>query len=428
MRNWYSTLSKNERNTFWACYGGWTLDALDAQMLPLVLPALITQWHFGRAAAGSIVGAALACSAIGGWLSGALADRYGRVRILQVALGCFSFFSLLAALAQSPGQLVLFKALQGLGFGGEWAVGSVLVAEVLRPEHRGKSLGIIQSGWAVGWGLSVLLFTACSVVLSQAICWRVLFALGVLPALLVLYLQRSIPEPLRNHDSDEGNVSARRPKPRPSTIFNMVSIFSPGTLRITLMGALLGLGAHGGYYALTTWLPTYLMVERHISVATTGAYLGVIIVSFGLGCFGAAYLLDRIGRRRTILLFALGSIATISLYLLLPTSTTEMFYLGFPLGFCSAGIPASLGALFSELFPTGMRGTGVGFCYNFGRIASAGFPALVGALSSAIGLRRAIGVDAVLGYGIVAAAVLALPETRRSVLQEENQAVTPGAI
>jgi MFS family permease len=428
MRNWYSTLSKDERHTFWACYGGWTLDALDAQMLPLVLPALIAQWHFGRTVAGSIVGAALACSAIGGWLGGALADRYGRVRMLQVTLGCFSLFSLLAALAQSPGQLVLFKALQGLGFGGEWAVGSVLVAEVLRPEHRGKSLGIIQSGWAVGWGLSVLLFTACSAMLPQAICWRVLFALGVLPALLVLYIQRSIPEPLRSHTSEEGNVSAGRPgTPRPA-IFNLVSIFSPGTLRVTLIGALLGLGAHGGYYALTTWLPTYLMVERHISVATTGGYLGVIIVSFGLGCFGAAYLLDRIGRRHTILLFALGSIATISFYLLLSTSTTEMFYLGFPLGFCSAGIPASLGALFSELFPTGMRGTGVGFCYNFGRIASAGFPALVGALSSEIGLRRAIGVDAILGYGIVAAAVLALPETRRRVLEEERQAVTPGAI
>lgn len=426
MRNWYSTLSKDERHTFWACYGGWTLDALDAQMLPLVLPALIAQWHFGRAAAGSIMGAALACSAIGGWLGGALADRYGRVRILQVMLGCFSFFSLLAALAQSPGQLVLFKALQGLGFGGEWAVGSVLVAEVLRPEHRGKSLGIIQSGWAVGWGFSVLLFTACSVALPQAICWRVLFALGALPALLVLYIQRSIPEPLKNHTSD--GRTTRKPGPHRPAVFNLVSIFSPGTLRITLVGALLGLGAHGGYYALTTWLPTYLMVERHISVASTGAYLGVIIISFGLGCFGAAYLLDRIGRRRTILLFALGSIATISLYLLLPTSITEMFYLGFPLGFCSAGIPASLGALFSELFPTGMRGTGVGFCYNFGRIASAGFPALVGAFSSEIGLRRAIGVDAVLGYAIVAVAVLALPETRQRVLQEEHQAVTPGAI
>ena len=425
MRTWYSTLSKDERHTFWACYGGWTLDALDAQMLPLVLPALIAQWQFGRTAAGSIMSAALACSAVGGWLGGALADRYGRVRILQVTLFCFSLFSLLAALAQSPEQLILLKALQGLGFGGEWAVGSVLVAEVLRPEHRGKSLGIIQSGWAVGWGLAVLLFTACSAMLPQAICWRVLFALGVLPALLVLYIQRSIPEPLRNHTSDG---SAKIPGSRRSARFNLLSIFAPETLRITLIGALLGLGAHGGYYALTTWLPTYLMVERHISVAATGAYLGVIIVSFGLGCFGAAYLLDRIGRRHTILSFALGSIATISLYLLLPTSTTEMFYLGFPLGFCSAGIPASLGALFSELFPTGMRGTGVGFCYNFGRIASAAFPALVGAFSSEIGLRRAIGLDAVVGYGIVAAAVLALPETRRRVLQEERQAVTPGAI
>jgi MFS family permease len=416
MPNWYSTLSQNEKHTFWACYGGWSLDALDAQMLPLVLPAIMKNWRVSHTGAGSIVSASLACSALGGWLGGALADRYGRVRVLQITVICFSLFSLLAAVAQSPAQLALFKGLQGLGFGGEWAVGAVLVAEVFRPQHRGKALGTIQSGWAVGWGISVLLFTILSSFLPQTICWRVLFVLGVLPALLVLYIQRSIPEPSNSAAllTDDGSSN------RTTLRMTMFHIFSPANLRITLIGALLGLGAHGGYYAFTTWLPTYLMIERHIPLPAAGAYLGMIIVSFWCGCIGAAYLLDKIGRRYTILLFSLGSIATITLYLLMHATTTEMFYLGFPLGFCSAGIPASMGALFSEMFPAGIRGTGVGFCYNFGRIVSSGFPALVGVLSVRFGLRLAIGMDAVAGYAIVAIAVLGLPETRQSALQSER--------
>lgn len=403
---WHSRLSPAERRTFLACYGGWTLDALDTQMLPLVLPAILVTWKITRPEAGLILSAALAASALGGWLAGALADRYGRVRILVATLLCFSVFSLLSALARSPAELAVMKGLEGLGFGGEWAVGTVLIAETFRPERRGKALGAIQSGWAVGWGLAVVLFALLSAFLPPPLLWRVLFALGVLPALLVLYIQRSIPEP-------------QRPKPQGSSGggFNMLGIFAPGALRVTLVGSLLGIGAHGGYYALTTWLPTYLMDQRHISVNTTSAYLGVIIFSFWCGCLGAASLLDRWGCRRTILLFSLGCIVTIALYLLLPAGRLEMFYLGMPLGFCSAGIPASMGALFSQMYPSGIRGTGVGFCYNFGRVVAAGFPALVGLVSVKLGLGMAIGVDATAGYVIVACAVLLLPETKTRTRQ-----------
>ncbi len=161
----------------------------------------------------------------------------------------------------------------------------------------------------------------------------------------------------------------------------VLGIFSPQVLRMTLVGALLGVGAHGGYYALMTWLPTYLKTERHLSVLGTGGYLAVIIVAFFCGCIAAAYLLDRIGRRGTILLFAISCVVMVLMYVFLPLSNTEMLVLGFPLGFFAAGIPASMGALFSELYPRGTRGTGVGFCYNFGRIVSAAFPVLVGHMS-----------------------------------------------
>jgi MFS family permease len=187
-------------------------------------------------------------------------------------------------------------------------------------------------------------------------------------------------------------------------------------LGVTLAGSLLGVGAHGGYHALMTWLPTYLKTERKLSVLGTGGYLAVIILAFWCGCIASAHLLDRIGRRRNIMLFAVCCVATVVVYLFLPLTDAQMLVLGFPLGFFAAGIPASLGALFNELYPAGMRGAGVGFCYNFGRIVSAAFPWLVGHMSERMTLGRAIGIDAALAYSLVVVAVLALPETKGRAL------------
>ena len=143
-----------------------------------------------------------------------------------------------------------------------------------------------------------------------------------------------------------------------------------------------------------------------------GANLAVVIVAFWCGCIASAWLVDRIGRRRNIALFALCSTITVLAYVYLPLSDNAVLLVGFPLGFFAAGIPATLGALFNELYPAEMRGAGVGFCYNFGRIASAVFPALVGYMSRSMPLGEAIGVDAALAYGLAFATVMFLPETR----------------
>jgi MFS family permease len=215
-------------------------------------------------------------------------------------------------------------------------------------------------------------------------------------------VRRNIPEPAVSERANRETAPG----------LELIAIFRPEVLRMTVIGALIGVGAHGGYYALMTWLPTFLKSERHLSVLGTGGYLAVIIVAFWCGCLASAQLLDRIGRRRNLILFAACCVLTVLAYVFLPLSNTAMLFLGFPLGFFAAGIPASLGALFNELYPGGMRGTGVGFCYNFGRIVSAGFPVLVGHMSSKMSLGAAIGIDAALAYALVVLAVLALPETR----------------
>ncbi|HEX4038110.1 MAG TPA: MFS transporter [Acidobacteriaceae bacterium] len=408
MLDWYRDLERTGRRTFLACFAGWTLDAFDAQMYSLVIPALLATWHISKAAAGSVAGASLAASALGGWFAGVLADRYGRVRMLQVTIAWFAVFSLGSALTHNVRQLILMRALQGFGFGGEWTVGTVLLAEAVPAALRGRALGTLQSGWAVGWGAAVVCSMAAFLCLPQHLAWRVLFAVGFLPALLLLYIQTSL--------QDQHHARPETPGPR-LRISSLMDIFAPTMLRTTLLAALLGLGAHGGYYALTVWLPTWLMQNRHLSVSHMSAWLGILIVFFGFGCLTASWLLDLLGRRRTIVIFSLCCAAMVVAYLILPVGNLAMFCLGAPLGFFSAGIPASMGALFSELFPSGMRGTGVGFCYNFGRVASAGVPVLVGSLSTVIPLNLAIGLTAATAYLLVTLAVLCLPETHRQVLQ-----------
>ncbi len=408
MANWYTECSPLERRTFWASFGGWALDALDVQMFSLAIPALIAAFSISKADAGLLGSVTLFFGAFGGWLGGALGDRFGRVKALQITVATFALATFASAFAMNYTQLLVLKAVQGLGFGAEWACGAVLMAEIIRAEHRGKALGSVQSAWAVGWGSAVLLSAIVFTYAPADIGWRVLFALGLLPALLILFIRRGLKEPARE-------VAKETP---PAFLWTLAGVFERDVLRSTLIGGLFGVGAHGGYAALTTFLPTYLREVRHLSVLGSSAYLVVIIVAFFCGCVVSGILSDRVGRRANVAFFAAACVATVLVYIFAPLSNSQMLVLGFPLGFFSAGIPASMAALFSELYPAGVRGTGVGFCYNFGRIVSAAFPFLVGWLSDRIGLGPAIGIDAALAYSLVLLAVLMLPETRGKVFEQ----------
>ena len=408
MSNWYSECSPLEKRTFWASFGGWALDALDVQMFGLAIPALIAAFGISKADAGLLGSVTLFFGAFGGWLGGALGDRFGRVKALQITVLTFALATFACAFAMSYTQLLVLKAIQGLGFGAEWAVGAVLMAEIIRPEHRGKALGSVQSAWAVGWGAAVLLSALVFTYAPADIAWRILFAIGLLPALLIIYIRRGLKEPPRAEAAD-----AKVP-----FFATHSGSFHRDVLRSTLVGGLFGIGAHGGYAALTTFLPTYLREVRHLSVLGSSFYLAVIIVAFFCGCVASGIISDRVGRRANVAFFASACIVTVLVYIFAPLTDAQMLVLGFPLGFFSAGIPASMAALFSELYPAGVRGTGVGFCYNFGRIVSAAFPFLVGFLSDHIGLGPAIGIDAAFAYSLVLIAVVLLPETRGKVFEQ----------
>jgi len=404
-RPWIYDLTPTERSTLLATFGGWGLDGMDVMIYSFVIPTLIAAWHMSKAQAGLLGTVALLVSALGGWLAGLLADRFGRTRILQLTILWFAVFTCLSGFTNSFWQLLIVRGLQGLGFGGEWAVGSVLMGEAIRAEYRGKAVGTVQGGWAIGWGVSAICYTVLFSVLPAAIAWRTMFWIGILPALLVFYIRRRVPEPeifqrTLTRENSLGESS------------HFLEIFSPSLVGTTLLTALLAVGAQGGYYAITTWLPTYLKTTRRLSVLNTGAYLVVIIVGSFVGYLVSAWLSDALGRKRTLVLFAICSLLAIVAYTYLPISNSGMLLLGFPLGFFASGVFSPIGAFFTELFPSRVRGSGQGFSYNVGRGIGALFPTLVGVLSARMDLGRAISIFAVVAYLTMVVAVLLLPETR----------------
>jgi MFS family permease len=238
-----------------------------------------------------------------------------------------------------------------------------------------------------------------------------MFWIGVLPAALAVYVRRHV----RESDVFRANGAVRAPVDRGRAS----GIFSPGMWRVTLLASLVALGAQGGYYAITTWLPLYLNL-RGLSVTHTGGYLGVAIAGSFAGYLSSAQLCDKLGRRWTLVVFALMSLTTVVLYTVLPLGDTATLVLGFPLGFFSSGSFSPLGAFFTELFPTAVRGSGQGFSYNLGRGIGALFPTLVGFFSAHMGLGYAIGIFAALAYAVMVAAVWLLPETRGKELSGQT--------
>jgi len=408
MLAWFREFSPQEKQTFRAAFGGWAMDAMDYMVFTFVIATLIKSWGIDRGQAGLLGTITLLVSAFGGWLAGMLADRFGRVRVLQWSILWFATFTFLNGFAQNFEMLFATRGLQGLGFGGEWAVGSVLMGEMVRAQHRGKAVGAVQSAWAVGWGLAAVAYALIFSVLPEEYAWRTMFWIGILPAILVFYIRRYVPEP------DVFKQTRQRKETSPASVWE---IFSPGLALTTLLTSLLATGAQGGYYAITTWLPTYLKTARNLSVLNTGGYLAVIIVGSFIGYIVSAYLNDRIGRRLNFFLFAVGSAVLAFAYTQFDISDAQMLVLGFPLGFFASGIFSGMGPFLTELFPSRVRATGQGFAYNFGRGIGALFPMLVGYLSANMPLGKAIGVFAASAYLLVIVATLLLPETKGRVLR-----------
>ncbi|WP_420541891.1 MFS transporter [Rubrobacter calidifluminis] len=409
---WYRSLGEKGRPAFWASFGGWAFDGFDYQILSLALSGIAATFALSGGQTGLIATVSLVVSALGGVLAGLLADRIGRVRTLVLAIAFYCGGTFLSGLSPNYEALLFFRALQGLGFGGEWAAGALLVSEMADPAQRGRVLGWVQSAWAPGWAGAVVAFTVVFSLLPQDVAWRVLFWIGIVPALFILYVLRKVDEPevyLKTRRAREAR--SREAVESGATRSPLVQIFRRDLIGRTAAASLLAIGAQGGYYSIFTWLPSYLEKARGLNAVGTGSYLATVIIGSFLGYVISGYLHDLIGRRKTFALYAVLSAVLLVGYTRIPEGANGLLVvLGLPLGFFASGIYSGFGSYLAELFPSRARGAGQGFVYNFGRAVGGFFPLVIGILAAKVGL-AAIALGAV-GYAACVIALLLLPETR----------------
>ncbi len=400
MQDAFGTLDRAQRkrrNPLIAAALGWGLDAFDFYLYVYALPSILIAFHAGPAAGGLLATYTLVASALGGVAMGMLADRIGRAKTLMISIAWFAAFTFLSGLTQSYTQLAIVRALEGFGFGGEWAVGAALIAEWSKAERRGRNLGFVQSAWAIGWLAANVVFQIVSLLVPQQFAWRVLFFTGILPALAVVYVRRNVSD---------------APSFEPQQRFAFHALFTAERWRTTALAALLASGAQSGYYAVFTWLPTYLHSQRHLAAVSTGTFLYFVIAGAFAGYISAGYINDSIGRRKTFAVFAVCSAVLVPAYLHFVTANWQLYVAGPLLGYFASGIFSGFGAFLSELFPSHIRATAQGFCYNFGRGVAGAAPGLIGLLSAHANIGDAMTVVAVVAYGTVLIAAAALPETR----------------
>lgn len=397
---WWRQATPAQWRVLGAAMAGWMLDAMDVMLYAFALPTIRAEFGLTGVQAGALASVTLLASAAGGIAFGALADRIGRARALVLSILTYSLFTALTATAHSLPELVLWRTLVGLGLGGEWAAGSVLVAESWPAAHRGKAIGLMQSGWALGYILAALLTSA----VLPAHGWRALFALGLLPALVVLWIRRRVPEP-------ESFVPSTRTGGIP-----WAELVRPPLLGRATVATLLTTLVLFAYWGLFTWVPAYLASP----VESGGAGLSVVrssafIIPMQLGAW-AGYVLfglvaDRWGRRPTFTAFVLAAAAAVPVYGQLARHPGLLLALGPLVGFAGHGYFSLFGAMLAELFPGRIRGTAQGLCYNLGRAVSALAPATIGALADRHGIGSALALTA-LFFAASAVVVRLLPETR----------------
>jgi MFS family permease len=388
---WFHEVRRDQWRVLFAAQLGYLLDAMDVLLFSFALSTVRTEFHIGGAAAGAIAAVPMVTSALGGLTFGWLADRYGRARALSWSILSFSILTALTATSRTIPQLILWRSLAGIGLGGEWAAGSVLVAESWPEQHRAKGIGLMQSGWALGYMAASLL---AALVLPRW-GWRPLFLLGVIPAFFTWWIRRNILEPAEWRKQTGSLTPLLRP---------------PLRRRLALLTALCCCLLFG-YWGLFTWIPTYLASPA----AHGGAGLGIVKSSawlfpmqvgafFGYILFG--YFADRVGRRAAFLTFVLATAALIPVYGLAARSAAILLAMGPLIGFFGHGYFSSLGVIAAEMFPSWTRATAQGFSYNAGRALSAIAPATVGALADRYGIGAALAFTS--AFFVAGAAVMLL--------------------
>jgi putative MFS transporter len=427
-------------------------DAMDIGLLSFVLVALAQEWGLSQGQVGVAISVGLFGMFVGAAVSGSLSDRYGRKAVLLATMLVYSIATGLSALVWGYGALLVLRFVTGLGLGGELPVASTLVAEVAPARRRGRMLVLLESFWAYGWILAALI----GYLVVPDYGWRIAFLIGAFPALYVLVLRRSLPESprylLRQGRVDEAREAAasfgvelgdraddEAARGKPGDVgpaSGLGALWAGGYARRTSMLWILWFGMVFSYYGIFTWLPQILVTAGY-EVASSFGFVLLITLAQIPGYFSAAYLVEKWGRKPTLVSYLLSSAAAALLFGLrglgADASGAEILLWGSLVSFFNLGAWGVLYGYTPELYPTHARGSGAGWAAGVGRLGGIAGPYLVGVMLSEGGL----GTTAV--FAMFAAVLLLISlnvlffgeETRGRTLEDisgthDHTALAPG--
>jgi len=398
---WITEASGDQKRTLVAASLGWMLDSMDVMLYTLVLGQVQRDLHLSTAMAGAMMSVTLVSAAVGGIAFGWFADRYGRTRALLYSVLIYSIFTAACGFAHTATELMICRILLGLGMGGEWASGAALVAETWPAKHRGKALSLVQSSWAVGYALGALIVA----LIMPRFGWRPVFFVGIVPALLTIWIRRGLREPNAwqvARQSSGGSSASSSSSLHPGQLFS--GALGRNLLTCTTMNA----ATLFAYWGLFTWVPRFLSMP----IAEGGRGLGIVKTStwtiamqggtfLGYAIFG--YLADRFGRKYTYIGYLLIVTFLVPLFVF-ARNPNVLILIGPLVGFFGTGFFSGFSIITSELFPTALRGSAMGFSYNTGRILSAVAPYAIGRISETAGLSSALTITS---GGFLLAALIA---------------------
>ena len=399
-----SEVTPAQKRTLLAAALGWGLDGFDVMLYSNVAVHVMSDLHITRKSLTGLPNTfMLLASGVGGVLFGFIADRIGRKKALMLSILTYSICSLGSGLSTSIVMLVFFRFVLGLGMGGEWNTGASLVAETWPTHLRAKALAIVQSAWA--WGLAAAALVAGIVLSKTANNWRAVFFVGILPALVTLWIRKSVPESqMWKERRSVGNQAA-----------SFAEIFSPALRRNTILLLMMNVFGLFAWWGLFSWMPPYLTLPvekggRGLGMMNTTTLLVVLnLVGMfpGYICYG--WVADYLGRKRSLITY------TVCAALLIPAYAVArdprlILVLGAMVAFFGTGFFVGSGLIGSEIFPTSVRALALGFTYNGARALSCVAPYTIGAVGDRYGLGPAFWICAA-SFLLTALMAAQLPET-----------------
>jgi SHS family lactate transporter-like MFS transporter len=416
---WYRQVNVQQWRAFWAVFLGWVVDSFDFNILALILIDIEKGFSVDRALAGALGTVTLVMRLVGGSIAGTAADKWGRKLPLMLSVLWFSLFAFLSGFSTSYAMLFAFRALFGLGMGGEWAAGMPLVFEHWPTRLRGLISGLMLGGWYWGYLLAAAAFQFIYPRIDDPdLAWRTMFWIAIVPAVFTLWIRSKVSEsPVWLERQRQRDAARRAGRPVAEPRMSLTRIFSPDLLLTTVQTTIV-IGAFMCiYYSVSFWYPTFLREAGREPLPYLAAFnVGAIVGTATWGRLSET----RLGRRGAVTVTVLLGVSSLP-FCLYATGTPTLLLGAVMLGFFGMGVWGMAPAYTVERFPAEVRGAGPGFCYHAGAAIGAVMPWLLGKVQDqGVDLVTAMTASMIASGALALAAIWTGPETRGTVFAADR--------